>query len=155
MKQIKLPTNTFQTSSVHVAGMLWALGFRLRKDAPVIRIIDVDTKQHTDQFHFNPTAETKWGKASAFDCFKIWRFGAESVEGKNIPPMIIEIIEHISAAQKNRPTMIAVVKAKVEEGLVSQYTRQVLEDHDNAVVLMPLDASDDLKRKMRNMIEGY
>ena len=146
-----------------------------------MRIIDVDTKQHTDQFHFNPTAETKWGKASAFDCFKIWRFGGESVEGKNIPPEIIEIIEHISASQKTRPTMIEVVKSKVdieiiehisaaqkncqtmtevvnkkvEEGLVSQYTRRVLEDHDNAVVLMPLDASEDLRRKMKDMIEKF
>lgn len=155
MKPIKLPLNTFQTSSVHVAGMLWAIGFRLRKEAPVIRIIDLDTKESFDQFHFTPTAETKWGKISAVDAFKVWRGGVDLKEKAKLPAELVEIIEHIAAAQQNRTLMIAAVKKKIEEGQISQYTRQKVEGNENAVAIMPLNASEELYRKMEHMMEEF
>lgn len=138
---MKTPFNVghFWTTNIEVAACLFGLGFKLRRENPITRIIDGN--RQTDTFWFNEDcANGDFGPVSAKLILEIWK-------GENNSPApegLARVIDYIRTAAENRRLMLAAIKQHVNPLVVHHI--------DGRDVFLPLDASPELQAKMKRMI---
>ena len=127
------------TTDIDLASVLVSLHFKMRSREPVTRIYRAGGKQQ-DTFYFNQTANNPdFGEIQAKDVVKVWK--GEDVENKALQSHV----DYMRTAFKNRPLLIDCIKTNVKPMM-----HTVVDGRD---VFLPLDASPELQRKMKRMIE--
>lgn len=138
--------NTYYTRDIDFASALGALGFKLRKNDPVVRVIREGGK-HGDTFYLGDECDGDYGRLSAREVFKAWSGEDEQAVAKFKAkhPEAYRVIEYMRALLKNRAMLIECIKTNV----VPMVHHKVGEKD----CFMPLDASPELRQKMQTMIE--
>lgn len=128
----------FWTTDIDIASMLVALDFKMRSNQPITRVYR-DGKQQ-DTFYFNRKAvNADFGEITTREAVSAWK--GEDIENKALQSHV----DYMSCAFKNRPLMIDCIKTNIQA--------MIMTNVDGRDVFLPLDASDELKRKMKRMIE--
>jgi len=120
---------SYYTRDLNFAALLVTLGFKLRKEDPVIRVIS-EGGRHNDTFYFVPEADTEdFGRLSAQAVFKAWMGDDDKKAAfKAKHPQAYQVIEYMGALCLHHK----------------------VDGHD---CYLPLDCSDELRAKMQTMIE--
>jgi hypothetical protein len=130
------------TNSIEIAAALVALGFPLREQEPVTRLIRAD-KSTSDTFYFLTTATSEdFGELSAMEVIREWR--RPGVEFKQHHPAAAQVIDYMRAASENRREMLAAVKSHV--------IPRVAHEVNGRVLFLPLNASPDTIAAARKMV---
>ena len=147
-KKQTMQTNihTYWTRDIDLASALGALGFKLRKNDPVVRVIREGGK-HTDTFYLSDECEGDFGRLSARKVFKAWAGEDEQAiaKFKGAHPEAYQVIEYMRALTKNRAMLVQCIKTDVRP--------MVHHKVGTKDCYMPLDASPELRAKMQTMIE--
>jgi len=143
---MRTSVKSYYTRDLNFAALLVTLGFKLRKEDPVVRVIS-EGGRHNDTFYFLPEADTEdFGRLSAQSVFKAWMGDDDQKAAfKAKHPEAYQAIEYMGALCLNRKSILECIKANVRP-----MVHHKVDGHD---CYLPLDCSDELRAKMQTMIE--
>jgi hypothetical protein len=143
---MRTSVNTYYTRDLNFAALLVTLGFKLRRDDPIVRVISENGKP-TDTFYFLPETESEdFGRLDTRSVFKAWMGDdRQKADFQSKNPEAYQAIEYMGVLCQNRKAILDCIKANVKPMVHHKVNGQDC--------YLPLDCSAELRAKMKTMIE--
>ena len=129
--------------------MLVTLHFRLRPEEPITVMLRDGENERVTFYFEEQTIHDVFGEINARDVLGIYEGDEATRERSN--PMLVETIDHMRVKDQNRNLLLDIVKPKSAggRGLVRPWVSTRVGGYE---CLLPAGASEDLKRRVENMI---
>ncbi len=149
--QTKHSTNHIDVRSIDLAAQLVTLHFRLRPEGPITLLVDEKGKKHFTAHFQTETEHDVFGPITIRQIINIAQ--GDPPTRASSPPMLVEVVDHMQTKDANRHTFLDIIKPRELGGQGIVPARTVFPVRDGWHASLPLDASPDLMRRFRAMVD--